>query len=83
MNERPVRGIHQADDSVIDGAGQIGGEVGDFVLLTEGGDARRRHGRIVSFGESGSRRRGVGDENPDETVLFFAGIAASVDAIYF
>ena len=34
-------------------------------------------------GESGARRGGIGDVDPDETVLLFAGIAAGVDAIDF
>src|ERR1700686_3068803 len=30
-----VRGIHQPDDAVVDGAGKIGREVRDFILLAE------------------------------------------------
>jgi hypothetical protein len=35
MNERAVRGIHEADDAVVDAAGQVGGEVGELVVLAE------------------------------------------------
>ncbi len=81
MNERSVRGIHQPDDSVIHGARQIGGQVGELVLLAEGGNARRGHGRIRGLGESGAGRRRFGNENPDEVVVLLAGIAAGVNAV--
>ena len=34
MHERPVRGIHEADDAVVHVAGQVGGEVGDFIVVS-------------------------------------------------
>ena len=33
VNERPVRRVHQADDAVVDVAGQVGGEVGGAEAL--------------------------------------------------
>jgi len=33
MDERPVRGIHEANDAVIDAHGHVGGEVGEFVFV--------------------------------------------------
>ena len=35
VDEGAVGGIHEADDAVVDGAGQVGGEVGEFVVLAE------------------------------------------------
>src|SRR6266403_3183304 len=83
MDEGSVRGIHQADDAVVDGARQVGGEVGEFVMLAEfrnlGGGARSGRG----LRESGAGWAGIGNENPDEIVALFAGIAAGVDAVDF
>ena len=31
MDEGTVRGIHQADDAVVDAAREIGGQIGDLV----------------------------------------------------
>ena len=84
MNERSVRGIHQPDDAVIDAAGQIGGQVGEFVFVAECWNARaglrRGSARCVESRSCGRRLR---NEDPDEAVMLFAGVAAGVDAIDF
>src|ERR1700681_4260015 len=83
MDEGAVRWIHQADDAVIDGAGKVGGEVGEFVVCAEFRNLRRgsRSGRGLR--KSGAGRSGIGNEHPDEVVALFAGIAAGVDAVDF
>src|SRR3981189_786039 len=81
MDEGAVRGIHQADDSVIDGAGQVGGEIREFVVLAEFRNLGGGSGRGRGFRESGAGWAGIGNEDPDEVVALFAGIAAGVDAV--
>src|SRR6266404_2357390 len=83
MDEWTVRGIHQADDAVVDGAGQIGGEIGEFVMLAEFWNLGGGRGRERGLRESGAGWAGIGNEDPDEIVALFAGIAASVDAVDF
>src|SRR5438445_550526 len=81
MDEGAVCGIHQADDAMIDGARQVGGEIGEFVVLAEfrnlGGGGRSGRG----LGKSRAGWAGIGNEDPDEIVALFAGIAAGVDAV--
>jgi len=83
MDEGAVRGVHQADDAVIYGTRQVGGEIGEIVMLAEfrnlGGGSRRGRG----LRESGAGRAGIGNEDPEEVVALFAGIAAGVDAVDF
>ena len=83
VNERAVSGIHEADDAVIDADRHFGVQVGEFVFRAEFLDLRSGLGSFCSRGESRARRRGVGNENPNKTVLFFAFIAAGIDAIHF
>ncbi len=81
VNERAVRGIHEADDAVIDAAWQVGGEVGDFVFAAKSWDARRRNWGVRCFGESGTSRRRLRDEDPNVVVVLLAGIATGVNAV--
>ena len=82
VDKRPVSGIHQPDDAVVHSARQFGREIGDLVFVAEGGNARRWHRRLHSFCESCPSRSRLGYVDPDVVVVLFAGIAASVDAIY-
>ena len=81
MNKRAVRRIHQTDNSVIDGAGEIGRQVSQFVFLAENRNPGRGKGRLNGLGESGSRRWWFGNVDPDEVVMLFAGIAPGIDAV--
>src|SRR5882724_3000447 len=81
MDKRPVRWIHQADDSVIHGAGKISRQVSQFVLVAEGRNPRRGYWRLGSFGKTSSRRRRLGNEDPDKVVMLFAGVAAGINAV--
>src|SRR5260370_23356659 len=81
VDERAVRGIHQSDDAMIDGARQVGGEIGEFVMLAEFRNLRRGSRRGRGLRESGAGWAWVGNEDPDEIIALFAGITARVDAI--
>ena len=81
MYEWSVRGVHQPDNSMIDGARQISSEIRELVLIAERGNPRYWNGRVGSSGESSSGRRRIGNEHPDEGVVFFARIATRVDAL--
>src|SRR5208282_2194890 len=83
MDERTVRGIHQSDDAVVDGARQVGGEIGEFVLLAELRNLRCGSRRGRGLREASTGRAGIGNVDPDEIVALFAGIAARVDAVDF
>src|SRR5258708_21628999 len=83
VDEGAVRRIHQADDAVVDGARQVGGEIGEFVMLAEFRNVGGGSGRGRGLRESGAGWAGIGNEDPDEVVALFAGIAAGVDAIDF
>src|SRR6266446_3544417 len=83
MDEGAVRGMHQADDAVVDGAGQVGGEIGEFVVLAEFRNLRGGSGSGCGLRESSAGWAKVGNEDPDEIVALFAGIAAGVDAVDF
>src|ERR1035441_6000196 len=68
---------------MVDRAGQVGGEIGEFVMLAEfrnlwGGSRRGRGLR-----KSGAGRAGIRYKDPDEIVALFAGVAAGVDAVDF
>ncbi len=60
VDEGPVRGIHEADDAVIDADGHVGGEVGEFVFLAEPFDLRGRFGSFFWLAESRALRAGSG-----------------------
>src|SRR5271154_933175 len=89
MNERSVRGVHEANDAVVDADGHVGGEVGELVLaagrfpelLSEFFDLRRGNWSGGGLSESRALRTGLRNVNPDETVLLLTGITAGVDAI--
>src|SRR5229473_6390059 len=83
VDERAVRGIHKSDDAMIDGAWQVGGEIGEFVMLAEFRNLRRGSGRGHGLRESGAGWAWVGNEDPDEIIALFAGITAGVDAVDF
>src|SRR6202171_5779400 len=83
VDEWTVRGIHQADDAVVDGARQVGGEIGEFVMLAEFRNLRGGSGSGCGLRESRAGWAGIGNEDPDEVVVFLAGIAAGVDAVDF
>src|SRR6266446_9586325 len=83
VDERAVRGIHQSDDAMVDGARQVGGEIGEFVMLAELWNLGCGSGRGCGLRESGADRAGIGNEDPDKVVALFAGIAAGVDAVDF
>src|SRR5258708_32858897 len=83
MDEGTMRGIHQADDAVVDGARQVGGEIGEFVMVAEFRNLGGRSGRGRGLRESSAGWAGIRNEDPNEVVALFAGIAAGVDAIDF
>src|ERR1700675_3563703 len=83
MHERPVRRIHQADDAVIDTARQFGRQVSKPVLVAKGWHARRSSPRIRTPCESPTTAARFRHEDPDEIILFFAGVAARVNAVHF
>jgi hypothetical protein len=78
-----VRGIHESDNAVIDGAWQLGREMRDLVFVAESRDTWSRHRRLRSFGETSPGGRGLRDEDPDVVLVLFAGVAAGVDAVNF
>ena len=51
MDERAMSRVHEADDPVVDGARQVGGEMRQDEAIRERGDARYRR--------QGFRRRGL------------------------
>ena len=81
MDERSVSRVHEADDAVIDADRHFRLQIGEIVFSTELFDLRRRIGRFGWLGETRARRAGIGDVDPDEIVLLFAGIASGIDAI--
>src|SRR5580658_145449 len=91
VDERSVGGIHEADDAVVDADGHVGGEVGELVFIfsrypswyPEFFDQWGRVGSFLRLAESCTRWTGVRNVDPDESILFFAGIASRVDALYF
>jgi len=83
VNEGAVRGVHQADDAVVDADGHFGLQVGRSVFIGDLFDLRRFVWGLGGLRESCAGRGWIGNEDPDETVLLFAGIAAGVDAIDF
>ena len=74
VDEGSVGGVHEANDAVIDVAGEIGGEVGGAVFFAEFGE----RGQLRCFDLfAGSR---AGDVDPRVAVLFHAGIGGCIDA---
>src|SRR5947208_955205 len=85
MNKRPVRGIHQTDDSVIHIAGQICGQVCSLKFVSEHRNSRHsRHFCTGAFAaaESRARRARIGHEHPDKTISLLASVIACINAIY-
>src|SRR5580704_9289882 len=86
MYERPVRRIHQSDNSVVHMRRQIAGQVSDLIFLAEGRQFGRRWQRLCCS-RSGSRVRGSAfarrHEYPDVAVALFAGIVSRKNAIDF
>ena len=83
MDKGTVGWIHEANDSVIDVAGQVGREMGYFELFTKSRDLRHRNGRVNRFCKTRPGWRRVGNEDPDEAVPLLARITAGVNAIDF
>src|SRR6516225_387578 len=76
MNERPVRGVHEADNAVVDRRGQVGPELGKSVLGAEDRQARRRWRRLIAVG-------GIRQVHPQVAVSLLAGKVPGIDAIHF
>src|SRR5438132_1324504 len=83
VNKRPVRRIHQPDDTVVHATWQLGGEVRDLVFVAEGRHAWCWNGRLACFGETGPRLGRLRNEDPDVVVVLLAGKTARVDAVQF
>ena len=60
VNERAVRGVHEADDAVVDADGHFGLQVGELVFAAEFFDLRRGVGSLGGRGESCAGRGGSG-----------------------
>lgn len=76
MDERAVRGVHQADDGLVHAARQIGEKVRDFETLAE-------FGKLGRGGRRGLRRAAlrIRHVHPEVTVALFTGKCAGVNAI--
>src|SRR6476660_7266589 len=83
VNEWTVCGVHHADDSMIDAAWQVGGQVCGFVFLGKAWHARGRRRGVFAASEACASRAGIGNEYPYECVALFAGKAAGINAFYF
>jgi hypothetical protein len=81
MDDGSVSRVHEADDAVVDADGHFRLQIGHLEFRTELLDLRRRVGGLGWLGETRTRRSGIGNINPDETVLLFAGITSGIDAI--
>ncbi len=77
VHERPVRRIHQSDDSVIDVSGQIAGQMRDLVFRAEGCQLRRRR---HAFRHA---RAGRSHIDPDVAVALFTRVMSRKNAIDF
>src|ERR1700675_609386 len=66
---------------MVDGARQVGGEVGEFVVCAEFRNLGGGSGSGCGLGKSRAGCAGFGNEDPDEVVELFAGIASGVDAV--
>src|ERR1700761_6534419 len=82
VNERAVRGIHEADDAVVHVAGQVGGEGCAAEAGAEFGQFGR--GRLLDlFSAAGSGTHtsgsGFGNVDPGIAVALFAGERGGVD----
>src|SRR5215467_14003555 len=80
MNKRTVRRIHEADDAVVDVAGEIGGKVSDLVFFAERGNRGGGVRRFATCGESSSLRPWLRYEYPDEVIALFTWKASRVNA---
>jgi len=74
--------IHQADDAVVDIAGEIGDQVSGLVFVAQQRHPRRGFGRLGSTRKAGARRPRFRHEDPDKAIVFFARVAAGVNAIH-
>src|SRR5690242_18748676 len=72
VHKRPVRGIHETDNSVIDSAWQTGGEVRRLVRIRKGWQLRGCEQRFVAARESRARRTRIRNEHPDKAIALFA-----------
>lgn len=81
MDERTVRGIHKADDAVIDADRHLCLEVSEFIFVAELFDLRRGVTRFFGLGETCSGRDGIRDVDPYEIVALLAWVTAGVDAV--
>src|SRR5215472_6371870 len=75
--------IHEANDAVVDAAGQVGSEIGELVLVTESRDARGGLPWIRTTRKSCASGAGLGNENPEKIVVLLTGVASRVDAVDF
>ena len=76
VDERAVRGVHQADDAVVHMHGHFGGKMRDAVALAEFRELGRGEGRAIEARRI--RRRHV---NPDIAVALLARKCAGIDAV--
>src|SRR5690348_10142273 len=83
MHERPVRRVHEPNDSMINAAGQVGGKIRRLVFLRKSRQLRGCERRFVAARESCASRAGIGNEDPDKAVALLAGEVAGVDTIDF
>src|SRR5215469_4806899 len=81
MDERPMRGIHEANDAVIDVHGHLGLQVGGRKLVAEFFDLRRGFGRFLRLAEPCARRPRIRNVDPDKPILLLTWIAARVNAL--
>src|SRR5271166_2275290 len=75
VDEGSVGRVHEADDAVVDVAGQVGGEMRTAGTGAELGDFGRR-GLLAGTGASGA---GLGDVDPGVSVTLFAGKSGGID----
>src|SRR6266478_8760279 len=75
MHERPMRRVHQSDNSVINVRRQLAGKMLHPVFVAENGKRRRRWNL---FRQPRSRRIHI---NPNVSVSLFAGIMSRKDAL--
>src|SRR5262249_14888014 len=78
-----MRRVHEADDSMIDRARQLGAQICGLVLVGKAGHSGNRLRGFLASGKSCSRRSRIGNENPDKTILLLACVAAGKDTINF
>src|SRR6266851_2362564 len=76
MHKRPVRGIHQADDAVVDVRRQLAIEMRDFVLLAE----RRQLRWLRNLRRQ--ERSGCAYIHPDIAIPLFARIMSRENSLH-